>query len=127
MQTTFEMYASEVASWLHMGLRLLIDKVLQCHVNDSDTIRTVLEIGAGVGQNISVLHHYGVVDINEIDEIELRNSKTMLLFVKSIQNRFHSYATSFMISFVRLTSSNISRAILPPCNGSLTRLSQTVS
>jgi SAM-dependent methyltransferase len=75
-KAAYEMYASEVFSWLHVGRRQLIDKVLQWYAADTGgTTRTVLEIGAGVGQNVAVLGRYGVVDVNEIDEIGIRELK----------------------------------------------------
>lgn len=64
-------YVNEANGWLHEGRRALIDRVLGFHLPSLDREREILEVGAGVGQNIPTLARHGVVDALEIDPLGL--------------------------------------------------------
>ncbi len=64
---SYESYASEVSSWLHEGRRRLVDKVLSHNLGPLEETRSLLEVGAGVGQNVATLARYGAVDVMEIN------------------------------------------------------------
>lgn len=64
-------YVNEANGWLHEGRRALIDRVLGFHLPPLDREREILEVGAGVGQNIPTLARHGVVDALEIDPLGL--------------------------------------------------------
>ena len=54
--SSYESYSHEVSSWLHSGRKRLIQKVLLWHLEKSAKEIEILEVGAGVGQNIEVLN-----------------------------------------------------------------------
>lgn len=71
----YQSYSDEAETWLKRGRLKLIDGLLSRHVGTPDGALQVLEIGAGVGQNVPVLSRYGAVDCVEVSEqglIELR-------------------------------------------------------
>ena len=64
-------YVNEANGWLHEGRRSLIDRLLGFHLPLLDREREILELGAGVGQNIPTLARHGAVDALEIDPLGL--------------------------------------------------------
>jgi 2-polyprenyl-3-methyl-5-hydroxy-6-metoxy-1,4-benzoquinol methylase len=68
-KSSYEKYALEAQSWLHRGRKALIQKVLQYHLRNKKGKLEILEVGAGVGQNIDVLRKFGTVDAMECDSI----------------------------------------------------------
>jgi SAM-dependent methyltransferase len=66
-QTVYNRYAQESAGWLHTGRSELVARVLGFFVSlDAHGSKEVLEVGAGVGQNVSQLRRFGPVDAMEI-------------------------------------------------------------
>jgi SAM-dependent methyltransferase len=66
---SYRSYSHEVSSWLHTGRKLLIHRVLEWTLSpDKKNSYDILEVGAGVGQNIEVLKHFGKVDALELDQ-----------------------------------------------------------
>ena len=66
-EKAYQSYAEESDTWLKRGRTALIDAVLDRHVNGAGALR-VLEVGAGVGQNLPTLTKLGGVDVVEIDD-----------------------------------------------------------
>ncbi len=66
-------YISESTSWLHKGRMELIKQIMQRHVSGKTV--DILEIGAGIGQNIPVLSQWGNVDALEINEKGIESLK----------------------------------------------------
>ncbi|WP_406623090.1 methyltransferase domain-containing protein [Acidovorax sp. SDU_ACID1] len=64
-------YSHEVSSWLHAGRSQLVQKVLSWSLTESVGNREMLEVGAGVGQNIPMLSQFGQVDALELDPLGL--------------------------------------------------------
>lgn len=65
--TAYSRYAQESAGWLHTGRSELVARVLGFFLPlDAHGSREVLEVGAGVGQNIADLRRFGPVDAMEI-------------------------------------------------------------
>lgn len=61
-------YSEESGSWLHNGRKELIRRVLHWHAPKGNVeCLDILEVGAGVGQNVEVLKQFGTVDAMEID------------------------------------------------------------
>ncbi|MFL6162205.1 MAG: class I SAM-dependent methyltransferase [Jatrophihabitantaceae bacterium] len=67
----YEQYRSEANNWLKAARLRLLDAVLTKHAGTAGQLR-ILEIGAGVGQNVEVLRRFGTVDVLEIDPLGLR-------------------------------------------------------
>lgn len=63
--TVFQKYATEVQSWHKRGRLLFIESTLRRHVSPQQSL-SILEVGAGVGQNVAVLRTFGEVDVAEI-------------------------------------------------------------
>jgi len=82
--SSYESYSHEVSSWLHSGRKRLIQKVLLWHLEKSAKEIEILEVGAGVGQNIEVLNQFGIVDVMEIDHLGLK-------FLHKINSLRHIY------------------------------------
>lgn len=64
-------YMQESTGWLHAGRSALISKVLRFHLQKGKQNLDILDVGAGVGQNVSSLREFGNVDVLEIDELGL--------------------------------------------------------
>lgn len=58
-------YIEESASWLHQGRKELIRQIMHKHAPNKKL--DILEIGAGIGQNIPILKAWGDVDALEIN------------------------------------------------------------
>ncbi len=67
----YEQYRSEATNWLKAARLRLLDTILAEHAGSGGGLR-ILEIGAGVGQNVEVLRRYGTVDVLEIDPLGLQ-------------------------------------------------------
>lgn len=67
----YEQYRSEATNWLKAARLRLLDTILAKHTGSGRALR-ILEIGAGVGQNVEVLRRYGTVDVLEIDPLGLQ-------------------------------------------------------
>jgi len=67
----YEQYRSEATNWLKAARLRLLDTILAKHAGAQPQLR-ILEIGAGVGQNVEVLRRYGTVDVLEIDPLGLQ-------------------------------------------------------
>ena len=78
---SYEAYANESDSWLHLGRKYLLSKIMQRFITPDKKIE-ILEIGAGVGQNVDVLMQFGNVDVLEINPIGLE----LLHVNKNIRN-----------------------------------------
>ena len=63
----FQKYQDESTNWLHKSRRDLMVSLLKNALNDSKSL-SILEIGAGVGQNTVYLQKLGTVDVVEINE-----------------------------------------------------------
>ena len=68
----YEQYRSEATNWLKAARLRLLDTILAKHAGAGRALR-ILEIGAGVGQNVEVLRRYGTVDVLEIDPLGLQS------------------------------------------------------
>jgi len=66
----YEQYRSEANNWLKAARLRLLDTVLTKYSGTGRPLK-LLEIGAGVGQNVQVLAKYGTVDVLEIDPLGL--------------------------------------------------------
>lgn len=62
----YQQYIDESESWLKRSRRDLLGALVQENAPQRDDLK-LLELGAGVGQNIPVLVRYGTVDAAEID------------------------------------------------------------
>jgi SAM-dependent methyltransferase len=62
----YTQYQAEAANWLKRGRMRLLDATLG-DIGDHRQPLRLLEIGAGVGQNVPVLARFGEVDVVEID------------------------------------------------------------
>ena len=71
----YSAYAAEAGNWLHAGRSYLIASLLKKLRKDGST--EILEVGAGVGQNIPVLAQSGSVDALEIDPHGLEQLRGM--------------------------------------------------
>lgn len=67
----FQSYADETESWLKRGRSRLVKAMLGRHIGEPDGTMQMLEIGAGVGQNVRALARYGPVDCVEVSELGL--------------------------------------------------------
>lgn len=71
----YQQYRDEASSWLKQGRIRLIESLLRRHLPAIDDAsggeRAVLDLGAGVGQNIAALRQFGVVDALERSPIGL--------------------------------------------------------
>lgn len=65
----YKLYRDESSLWLHQGRQELINGILDKFLPNSE--QQLIEIGAGVGQNIEVLNHHGHVDALEVNEAGL--------------------------------------------------------
>lgn len=79
-------YSREVSSWLHAGRAQLIQRVLSWWLPEPVADREILEVGAGMGQNIAVLNQFGLVDALELDQLGL----TSLRQLKQVRNVFEA-------------------------------------
>lgn len=66
----YQQYRDEASSWLKQGRIRLIESLLRRHLPAGEG-HTVLDLGAGVGQNIAALSRFGVVDALERSPIGL--------------------------------------------------------
>lgn len=66
----YQQYRDEASSWLKQGRIRLIESLLRRHLPPGQAY-AVLDVGAGVGQNIAVLSQFGVVDALERSPIGL--------------------------------------------------------
>lgn len=74
----YRSYSHEVSSWLHAGRKKLIGQVLAWHLeSDVKEQREILEVGAGVGQNVEVLREFGAVDALEVDPVGLQQLRRL--------------------------------------------------
>jgi SAM-dependent methyltransferase len=63
-------YMNESTGWLHVGRSEMVARVLGFFVPEKTTGQLeVLEVGAGVGQNVPTLRRFGSVDTMEIDSM----------------------------------------------------------
>lgn len=70
-EESYEAYASESATWLKRG-RVELLRALLPPARPDQTLR-ILEVGAGVGQNVPALLERGEVDVLEIDPLGLEH------------------------------------------------------
>lgn len=75
-QAAYAQYERESSGWLHRGRAAALDSLMRLAAS-SGRVEHVLEVGAGVGQNVAVLERYGTVDVGEIDEIGLTRLKEL--------------------------------------------------
>lgn len=68
---SYEQYARESNNWLHRGRRSVLIRLLG-EAARAQAVPHVLEVGAGVGQNLPTLAQFGAVDAAEIDELGVR-------------------------------------------------------
>lgn len=66
-ESSYVKYIAESNGWLHTGRSALIARVLAFFAPQNRPHLDVLEVGAGVGQNVPVLSRFGVVDALEVD------------------------------------------------------------
>lgn len=66
----YHQYEAESADWLKSGRRRLLSEMLRSSVSGRRDLQ-ILELGAGVGQNIETLREFGTVDASEINPIGL--------------------------------------------------------
>lgn len=67
-ENAYERYIAESSGWLHTGRSALVERLLGFFVSRNLLSLDILEIGAGVGQNVPTLRKFGTVDVLEIDE-----------------------------------------------------------
>lgn len=71
---SYQSYSREASGWLHSGRKQLIKQALTWYLNDApERPVEILEVGAGVGQNIEVLRCFGQIDAMEIDPLGLEH------------------------------------------------------
>jgi 2-polyprenyl-3-methyl-5-hydroxy-6-metoxy-1,4-benzoquinol methylase len=71
-------YSHEVSSWLHSGRKKLIRQVLDWHLPPGSSGQLeLLEVGAGVGQNVELLRDIGAVDVMELDPLGLDRLRSL--------------------------------------------------
>lgn len=72
-ENAYKRYIAESSGWLHTGRSALIERLLGFFVSRHHLASPdILEIGAGVGQNVTALRKFGTVDVLEIDRIGLQ-------------------------------------------------------
>ena len=71
----YEQYQSEIGNWLKQG-RIRLLRAMLAEIGDPGRTLELLEVGAGVGQNLPVLAERGAVDVVEIDELGLAELRT---------------------------------------------------
>lgn len=77
-QEAYIRYSEESDSWLHRGRKELIRRALNWHIpSELSSPMEILDVGAGVGQNIQVFKPFGVVDAIEIDPIGIEKLKKL--------------------------------------------------
>ncbi len=67
-EASYLQYDAESMNWLHRGRLSLVEHLLD-EAAAIHPIRRLLEVGAGVGQNLSLLARYGRVDAAEINAL----------------------------------------------------------
>lgn len=67
-ENAYDRYIAESSGWLHAGRSALVERLLGFFVSRQNPSPDILEIGAGVGQNVPALQKFGTVDVLEIDE-----------------------------------------------------------
>lgn len=67
-ENSYTQYVSESSGWLHTGRSALVERLLGFFLPNSSKNLDILEVGAGVGQNVSTLCNYGSVDVLEVDQ-----------------------------------------------------------
>ncbi|KQV72777.1 hypothetical protein ASC64_19195 [Nocardioides sp. Root122] len=67
---SYEQMSAEADNWLKVGRGHLLRTLLTEHANDRGGLQ-ILEIGAGVGQNVPILQEFGEVDVLEINPLGL--------------------------------------------------------
>lgn len=73
---SYEQMSAEASNWLKVGRARLLRVLLHEHAAAPRGLR-ILEIGAGVGQNVPVLHEFGEVDVLEINPLGLAALREM--------------------------------------------------
>lgn len=66
----FQQYGSEAGTWLKRGRFGLIAGLIGRHAKEQPA--QILEVGAGIGQNVPTLASFGTVDVVEISDIGLQ-------------------------------------------------------
>lgn len=84
--SAYQSYSHEVSSWLHAGRCHLIERVLSWFLAEPAGDREILEVGAGVGQNIAVLNQFGQVDALELDPLGLASLRQ----IESVRNVYET-------------------------------------
>ena len=72
----FKKYQNESTNWLHKSRRDLMFNLLTNVLNNFNNL-SILEIGAGVGQNTAYLQKLGTVDVVEINESGIKVLRTI--------------------------------------------------
>ncbi|UJW81804.1 class I SAM-dependent methyltransferase [Hydrogenophaga sp. SL48] len=67
-ENAYNRYITESSGWLHAGRSALVERLLGFFMTPKSPAPDILEIGAGVGQNVPALRKFGTVDVLEIDE-----------------------------------------------------------
>jgi len=75
-EAAYRQYEIESENWLKAGRRGLLVSLLT-KATGGRTDLEVLDLGAGVGQNVTALRGFGRVDVLEINEIGLKALRTM--------------------------------------------------
>lgn len=70
-KNSYVKYKEESQGWLHIGRSALIGKIIGFYIDKGNQNLAILDVGAGVGQNISTLSSFGLVDALEVEEIGL--------------------------------------------------------
>lgn len=65
---SYEQMKSESGNWLKVGRAKLLHALIRRHVGMASGLR-ILEVGAGVGQNVPVLQTFGSVDALEVNPV----------------------------------------------------------
>jgi SAM-dependent methyltransferase len=67
-ETSQRQLEAEATTWLHVGRRRLLEELVRAYLSKQSGEIEVLELGAGAGQNLSVLAQFGRVDANEVSD-----------------------------------------------------------
>lgn len=70
-KSSYLKYKDESQRWLHVGRSILIGKILEFYIDRKKQDLSILDVGAGVGQNIPILSGFGLVNALEVESFGL--------------------------------------------------------
>ena len=67
-ETSAQQFYGEAGNWLGRGRTALLNALLEAHLPEAGGPHRLLEVGAGFGENVDTLAHFGSVDVIEISD-----------------------------------------------------------